>query len=739
METPAAEAQTSHSTSDAETSEQNQGLRQSTTSVEVEEIDEKPFLVGPLSSKQAQASREVRDSYNDFWNNIKFRRGWESPLVDMNQVSPLLDEAAEIVVRIRSYLDEKDPSIKMRMRDGSAREYLWEWQHGDGETSPMDNPEEFVNEMVHWTFRDANGYVEGLTEEELDRYIRICRKYNQERHLTDLERLRNTWKETQNWIEKLMTSPAITEMENNKSGSGASKEDSAALQTLLRHLEGIKSEVQHLVRHPTESSNHPDSENRGEEKEKEKTDTLPLPPTNEEISSIDQPSRVEIPDSSDDEEDSLGEELPSEGQSSEPPTPQVNVDTEKNEKKEEQNVPAIPTEESSDKKPQETDQPHVDHVEIEEIPSDSSETSDSTAKSEASDPSTGAEPKVREPREKPVEKKEPDTSVLKIQVIAEEVDKVKPEIQSLLDTAGKLQEEELFENPEGLKIVQQLQKKCLAYAEGLMKDLLKLDEISATQEIRPMRKAQVSIIQKMIDEVDSVSKRLRGFAGVLEQKEAERMQKESEAKKLEEERIFEEKRKKREEDKKKKEDLKKEKQQQQQESEQKEEEEGEEEDGTIDWSHLKLKPKFEVSENARSYEIASFIPGMESKDIQVGLGKERDTIKIEGLRAPNQSELYQLNASVHRRFRGVEIDPHSARELLLKAGSGRFGKFSETYQLPDDANPDNIQATYERGVLRVIIPKIQRVRRPAAMPSRGYHPRQTQHSNPFMSDRDFWW
>ncbi len=69
----------------------------------------------PLSSKQITDKHKIKDAYADYWNHIKFQRGWEQPAVQLKEVQNLLDEAADICIRIRSALDAKDPSFKLRM------------------------------------------------------------------------------------------------------------------------------------------------------------------------------------------------------------------------------------------------------------------------------------------------------------------------------------------------------------------------------------------------------------------------------------------------------------------------------------------------------------------------------------------------------------------------------------------------------------------------------------------------
>jgi len=70
--------------------------------------------------------------------------------------------------------------------------------------------------------------------------------------------------------------------------------------------------------------------------------------------------------------------------------------------------------------------------------------------------------------------------------------------------------------------------------------------------------------------------------------------------------------------------------------------------------------------------------------------------------------------------------------LILRAAAGRFGKFSETYQLPSHVDTEGINATYERGVLKVEIPKIKQRPAPVSQraPSYGYPSSFARRPNP---------
>jgi len=117
---------------------------------------------------------------------------------------------------------------------------------------------------------------------------------------------------------------------------------------------------------------------------------------------------------------------------------------------------------------------------------------------------------------------------------------------------------------------------------------------------------------------------------------------------------------------------------------------------------------------------------MDQKDINILIGKNKNTITIEGVREPTEHEDSTLRTQLRKKY--GDIDSNAENQLLLKAGAGRFGKFSETYQLPDYVDTDGINAIYEGGILSVNIPKIRRhSRNPYAYPTS------------FANDRDFWW
>jgi len=120
----------------------------------------------PLTAVQLENATRVKDAYLDFWRNLKFRKGWDAPLFAAEEVDDLLSHAAEIVVRVRTWLDDAHPGFCMRVVGGSSQEFLWDLDY-----HPRERPDAFLRGLVHATFKDAKGYVEGLSEAQLDDFM----------------------------------------------------------------------------------------------------------------------------------------------------------------------------------------------------------------------------------------------------------------------------------------------------------------------------------------------------------------------------------------------------------------------------------------------------------------------------------------------------------------------------------------------------------------------------------------
>lgn len=143
-------------------------------------------------------------------SHITLRKGWRSVPFSPAEITPALSHAAKISAWIRSELDRSPANLgvfteskrqsdrggflrsasagthpdindgsgfKLRMLEGSVHEYLWsvkEIPKGSASGAHSSNPDvyiQFIRDLVHYTFRDGRGYVEGLTAIDLDRRI----------------------------------------------------------------------------------------------------------------------------------------------------------------------------------------------------------------------------------------------------------------------------------------------------------------------------------------------------------------------------------------------------------------------------------------------------------------------------------------------------------------------------------------------------------------------------------------
>ena len=83
---------------------------------------------------------------------------------------------------------------------------------------------------------------------------------------------------------------------------------------------------------------------------------------------------------------------------------------------------------------------------------------------------------------------------------------------------------------------------------------------------------------------------------------------------------------------------------------------------------------------------------------------------MKGSRVPNSAQINGMLQQLVLSLNNGQMDPTQLvgltdEQLLLLVASGRYGTFNEQFELPDDADPNTIQADYERGVLTVSIRK----------------------------------
>eukprot|EP01027_Heterolobosea_sp_BB2_P022382 GEZU01032947.1.p2 GENE.GEZU01032947.1~~GEZU01032947.1.p2 ORF type:complete len:176 (+),score=74.73 GEZU01032947.1:468-995(+) len=103
--------------------------------------------------------------------------------------------------------------------------------------------------------------------------------------------------------------------------------------------------------------------------------------------------------------------------------------------------------------------------------------------------------------------------------------------------------------------------------------------------------------------------------------------------------------------------------------------------GAGDRSLAVFTPHWDVSENDKSIMINCELPGLNKENINIDVDNDMLTISGE-----KKEERKEENERIHRVER-------------------RYGKFSRSLRLPKGVDPNSIQANFENGVLRVVVPK----------------------------------
>jgi HSP20 family protein len=99
-------------------------------------------------------------------------------------------------------------------------------------------------------------------------------------------------------------------------------------------------------------------------------------------------------------------------------------------------------------------------------------------------------------------------------------------------------------------------------------------------------------------------------------------------------------------------------------------------------------PAADIVETEKSYEITAELPGLDEKDVEVKLVNGGLTIKGE---KQEEKEEKKKDYYVHERH---------------------FGSFERSFQIPDGVDVDKIEASFNKGVLKVTLPKKPEAQKP---------------------------
>lgn len=99
--------------------------------------------------------------------------------------------------------------------------------------------------------------------------------------------------------------------------------------------------------------------------------------------------------------------------------------------------------------------------------------------------------------------------------------------------------------------------------------------------------------------------------------------------------------------------------------------------------------RFDVSESDKQIEVTAEVPGMKEQDIDVEVSGDVLTIK------------------------GEKKHEEEKKEKNYYLSERRYGSFQRSFQLPDTVDQEGIEAQFDKGVLKVTLPKKPESRRQA--------------------------
>jgi HSP20 family protein len=96
---------------------------------------------------------------------------------------------------------------------------------------------------------------------------------------------------------------------------------------------------------------------------------------------------------------------------------------------------------------------------------------------------------------------------------------------------------------------------------------------------------------------------------------------------------------------------------------------------------MDLFPAVNIKESDEAFHTEMAVPGFSKKDFKIDIEGSYLTISAEKIKESNKS---------NERYTKKEFESKS---------------FSRTFNLPENVDPDKIEATYQEGILQLIIPK----------------------------------
>ncbi|HEY7609826.1 MAG TPA: Hsp20/alpha crystallin family protein [Alphaproteobacteria bacterium] len=101
----------------------------------------------------------------------------------------------------------------------------------------------------------------------------------------------------------------------------------------------------------------------------------------------------------------------------------------------------------------------------------------------------------------------------------------------------------------------------------------------------------------------------------------------------------------------------------------------------LDLGNFDFAPRVDTAETDTAYEVTAELPGVDEKDVKISI--EDDVLCIAGEKKSEREE--------------------KKKDYVMSERS--YGSFKRAFTLPDNVDVDKIAAKYDKGVLKVTLPK----------------------------------
>jgi len=128
------------------------------------------------------------------------------------------------------------------------------------------------------------------------------------------------------------------------------------------------------------------------------------------------------------------------------------------------------------------------------------------------------------------------------------------------------------------------------------------------------------------------------------------------------------------------------------------------------WQQLKVELPFQTERAGGRYILWTPAENLDTQSLKLELSDDGRCLLVKGLCMPTAEQALQMRQKVQSVLAGAERPacPRFLAGMYLKLGEGRFGRFSEVFRIPSDADVQGVEASIQQGMLQVVLPQKQR-------------------------------